>query len=180
MATYSYQPIEFHDKPATGVTHGNVPGLPPGASQVFDRGDLVVISGGTVNQLTNGAVANLALAAEKNPDDAHLAPGPGFSSTKARVSYFKIKGRMLKISTGGAAFNSATHIGVSRGVKRDTTTGRSYIDLTDSTNVAMNIRARVLEYTQAPDKTWGIPGDGDTGVRVIAVPIDSACYDGGI
>jgi hypothetical protein len=180
MATYAFQSIDFHDRGAVGTTNAVMPGLPPGANQVFDRGDLVVITGGTVNQLTNGAVANIALAAEKNPDTAYLAPGPDFSSAKPAVAYFKLKGRQIKISTGGAAFNPATHLGVNRGVKRDATTGRTYIDLTDSATPAFNIRARVLEYMQATDKSWGIPTTGDTGVRVVAVILDSAAYDAGL
>lgn len=169
MPTYSFQPVTPANLQPNNLPEGSHV-VPPNGAATFKQGDLVVVSGGTANNLTNGAVANLALAYEDAVDNAHRVAGPGFQSTKTRIGLLDITGREIIITAGGAAFSAATHVGVSRGVKIDAS-GRSYIDLTDSINLAMRIKRLYVVPLRDNTGQWYLPKDGDTNVLVVATPV---------
>lgn len=167
MATYALQFISLANLAAPNLSEGSTE-IPPNGAATFKGGDLVIVSGGTANNLTNGAVANLALAYEDAVDTAYRAAGPGFGTTKPFVGVLDLNNREIIISAGGAAFSAATHVGASRGVKIDAS-GRSYIDLTDSTNLAFRIkRLLVLPLRDTVTGNFFLPKDGDTNVPVVA------------
>lgn len=152
----------------------------------FKAGDLVALSSGVWIKAAADVVANLAMALEPASDGHYKAPTRDFaapSTKKSDVELAKIKGTYVIMSTGGAAFAAATHIGNNYAIAVDATTGYHYIDLTDTTNVSFKIIDELDPnlamnaaggLTQTFRKVFG--GEGDTGTRVLAQVIDSAAY----
>lgn len=152
----------------------------------FKAFDLVTLSSGVWVKAAADTVANLAMALEPASDGYYKAPSRDFappSTKKSDVELAKIKGTYVVMSTGGAAFAAATHVGNNYALAVDATTGYHYIDLTDTTNVSFKIIDELDPnlamnaaggLTQTFRKVFG--GEGDTGTRVLAQAIDSAAY----
>lgn len=173
--TFSVMDVEYNPNSDPGDQFSIEPinGTP-----VLKKGNLVIRGASGVGILTNGAVANLAYGLENNnPDVGYYGPGAALTTTKNQMKIRKIKGQRLVMWSGGAAYVAATHNGASRGVKIDAA-GRSYVDLTDSVNLAVVIKGLAGKFQKATNGEAAQHADGDTGVALIVEPIDSACWSG--
>ena len=178
MATFRLQEITTLGQRAD---HGRQASkLVPAAGASFKKRTLVIVNGSRqAATLTNAAVAGLALAQEANPDaynvEAGVAMGFTGANNKAGAFVESILGQRVRISAGGAAFAAGTHINASRGIKKDGTTGLSYIDLTDNATPAFIVRRLITEPMLDPATgAWVMPADGDTNVMVEAEIISTA------
>jgi hypothetical protein len=132
--------------------------------------------------LANSVVANIALLEEANPDGYHVQAGAGMGFTgtanKRGVYVVPLLGNRVIMSAGGAAFAAATHLNVNRGIKKDGTTGMSYIDLSDSATPAFRVIRLIREVAQnvASPYEWTYPTEGDTNVLVEAEIISTAAW----
>ena len=184
MATYPNKQIILKGHAGSGARKGVEVVI--GGSPTILRDVLCVVTGlganTVVTALTNGAVANIAASLEAVGVNPESLPASAFG-TKTKMAVQPLsrskEGLTFVIPSGGAAYNAATHDGLSRGVKKDAN-GFSYVDLTDAANPAV----KIIRYADGPRKdnsgNYGTPKlDGtDTGVLLEVEIIESAAWAG--
>lgn len=178
MATFAYEPVVLAQVGPDLVSIGKK--FPIKAAATFKAGTIAKIDASdnpdSITNAASGDSANLVLTAENAVDTAYLAPGEGFSSTKTHAHAYSLKGRRVIISTGGAALANS-HLGGKYDLAIDGN-GQAYIDLSATTDQAIRVVEVVPDFAKDNTGVWKYRGVGDTGARVIAEFVDSACWGG--
>jgi len=173
--TYPLQPVRLAELRPSNVGEGATVTLDPAAT--FSRGDLIQLdaTGRATNLAAVGATqVRVALAMEDAVDSSHRGAGPNFPTAKPTVTVLDVRRREIVISSSGAAFAPATHLGVDRPVVRDAS-GRSRVDLADTlpANATVRIKRVFEESLRATNGSFGIGRAGDTGVLLVCEVLDA-------
>lgn len=181
------------DEVVEAKAQGFTGALDTGSQPTFENGDIAKLSGGFWVRATTSDNANLALAKEKGTDPYFRNDTKNAASTstvKSSAQFVKLGGNRVIISTSPATALTSGHLtsGTAYQLGFDAASGCFYVNNGTATNGCVVIEGLlsdlIAKYGTGPAAQVLNPGSfqqgfgqvNDTGVRVVARFIDSACY----